>query len=291
MKPRPSAADAHEVLDVERRLAEEVVGALLLQHQQAALDGADGDGGDVAVFGHQRLAALADVVGHGAQVFQVEQRHVLVGRHAEQDVEHALLRLVELQQAGEQQRPHVLHGGADGVALLAEQVPEHGRVGGVGPVVEADVLGAFDEAVLAGSGLGDAGQVALDVGGEHRHAGVREALGQHLQGHGLAGAGGAGDEAVAVGELELQVLGLDAAAEEDLALLQKVVALHHGSLLGTARRTRGQRMGPCLHACGPIGNAWLHAQHGDNVGGFVARCQGDRGCAGWWVAGRKWASL
>ena len=31
-------------LDVERRLAEEIVGALLLQHQQAALDGADRDG-------------------------------------------------------------------------------------------------------------------------------------------------------------------------------------------------------------------------------------------------------
>ena len=31
-----------------------------------------------------------------------------------------------------------------------------------------------------------------------------EALGEDLQRHGLAGAGGAGDEAVAVGELQLQ---------------------------------------------------------------------------------------
>src|SRR5690606_21023383 len=43
-------------------------------------------------------------------------------------------------------------------------------------------------------------EVALDVGGEHRHAGVTESLDQALQGHGLAGAGGAGDQAVAVAD-------------------------------------------------------------------------------------------
>ena len=84
-------------------------------------------------------------------------------------------------------------------------------------------------------GSRDAGQVALDVGGEHRHAGSREAFGQHLQRHRLAGAGGAGDQAVAVGELELQVLRLDAAAEEDLALLHQAFALNHGALLASAR--------------------------------------------------------
>ena len=85
--------------------------------------------------------------------------------------------------------------------------------------------------------LRDAGQVALDVGGEHRHAGIREAFRQHLQGDGLAGAGGAGDQAVAVGELELQVLGLDAAAEEDLALLHQRFALRHGFAAPQGRAT------------------------------------------------------
>jgi hypothetical protein len=55
------------------------------------------------------------------------------------------------------------------------------------------------------AGLAGAGQVALDVGHEHRHADAREILGQGLQGHGLAGAGGAGDEAVAVGQAWQQV--------------------------------------------------------------------------------------
>ncbi len=55
------------------------------------------------------------------------------------------------------------------------------------------------------AGLADAGEVALDVGHEDRHADLREILGQGLQGHGLAGAGGAGDEAVPVGHAGQQI--------------------------------------------------------------------------------------
>jgi hypothetical protein len=47
-----------------------------------------------------------------------------------------------------------------------------------------------------------AAQVALDVGGEHRHAGITEIFHQTLQGDGLAGAGSAGDQAVAVGQAQ-----------------------------------------------------------------------------------------
>ncbi len=53
------------------------------------------------------------------------------------------------------------------------------------------------------AGLREPGDVALDVGGEHRHAQVGEALGEDLQRHGLAGAGGAGDQAMAVGVLRV----------------------------------------------------------------------------------------
>ena len=77
---------------------------------------------------------------------------------------------------------------------------------------------------------GDARQVALDVGREHRHAGGREALRQHLQRDRLAGAGGAGDEAVAVGEPQLDALGdevapLLAAADQDGAILHIVARI------------------------------------------------------------------
>ena len=53
-------------------------------------------------------------------------------------------------------------------------------------------------------GLAQPGEIALDVGHEHRHADAGEAFGDALQRHGLAGAGGAGDQPVAVGELRQQ---------------------------------------------------------------------------------------
>ena len=112
--PRPSAVRAHEVVDVERRLAEERRRALVLQHQQLALDGADGRLGDVAVLGGQLApSSLGDVRQQRAQVLEVEQQQALVVGDLEGDVEHALLRVVELEQARQQQRPHLGDGGAD----------------------------------------------------------------------------------------------------------------------------------------------------------------------------------
>ena len=103
---------------------------------------------------------------------------------------------------------------------------KHRRRSGVLVVFEADLGGALQQEVLRLADLGDAGKVALDVGGEHRNAGARKALGQHLQRHGLAGAGGAGDEAMPVREPEIEVFWLYALTEEDLAVLQNRLA--HG---------------------------------------------------------------
>ena len=65
---------------------------------------------------------------------------------------------------------------------------------------DADSLQALLELGRHRAGLAHAGQVALDVGHEHRHADAPKPLGDHLQRDGLAGAGGAGDQPVAVGE-------------------------------------------------------------------------------------------
>jgi hypothetical protein len=46
----------------------------------------------------------------------------------EDQLQHALLGLVERQHARQQQRPHVGHRGAHRVALFAEHVPQRGRV-------------------------------------------------------------------------------------------------------------------------------------------------------------------
>ena len=67
-------------------------------------------------------------------------------------------------------------------------------------------------------GHGEAGEVALHVGDEGRDAGGRKALDDALQRDRLAGAGRAGDQAVAVGALELELLRIGAArvrADED----------------------------------------------------------------------------
>ena len=92
---------------------------------------ADGGLGDVAVaWALDRLVVLGDEVEQRAQILEVEQRQVAVVGDPEGDVEHAFLRVVELEQARQQQRPHLGDGGADRVALLAEQVPEHDRESG-----------------------------------------------------------------------------------------------------------------------------------------------------------------
>jgi len=55
-------------------LVEELVAALLFQHEQVALDGPDAGGGDVAVFVGELRCVLADQLQHGAQILEVEQQ-------------------------------------------------------------------------------------------------------------------------------------------------------------------------------------------------------------------------
>src|SRR5262245_9777486 len=59
-----AVADAHEVVDVEGRLAEELVGALLFQDEQSALQHADGLRSNVAVLAAQLTGTAADLFDH-----------------------------------------------------------------------------------------------------------------------------------------------------------------------------------------------------------------------------------
>src|SRR5690606_34646979 len=94
------------------------------------------------------------------------------------------------------------------MALFAKQVPEDhweflSLVG-----VEADLLGALDEEVFLPSHHGDAREISLHVGAEHRHARVGKAFGEDLQRHRLAGAGCARHQTVAIPIAQQKVLGL-----------------------------------------------------------------------------------
>ena len=193
--------DAHPVVDVETRLAEELVAALVLKGEERALDRADAGGGDVAVLGGELGAVVADVLEHRAQVLEIEQQQAVVVGHAENDVQNAGLDLGQAEETSQERRAHLGDGDADRVALLAENVPEAGGIGFEGKVLDPEALDASGKVVVHHAGHAHAGEVSLDVAEEHRNAHVGEGLGHHLHRDGLAGAGRAGDDAVAVGHL------------------------------------------------------------------------------------------
>ena len=72
------------------------------------------------------------------------------------------------------------------------------------PVLDAEAGQPLLQFFGAHAGSAETGQVAFGIGEEHRHAGQRDLLRHALQAHRLAGAGGAGDQTVAVGELRQQ---------------------------------------------------------------------------------------
>ena len=196
---------AHPVVDVERGLAEELVAALVLEGEQRALDRADAGGGDVAVLGGELGAVVADVLEHRAQILEVEQQQAVIVRHAEDDVQHAGLDLGQAEETAEQRRAHFGDRDAHGVSLLAEDVPEAGGIGLEGEVLDAEAADTLPEVLARVAGQTHAGQIALDVAEEDRNAHVGEGLGHHLHRDGLAGAGGAGDDAVTVCHLRKKI--------------------------------------------------------------------------------------
>ena len=194
----------HQVVQVERRFAEELVAALGFQREQVALDGPDAGGGDVAVPAPEGRGVLADMAQHRAQVLEVEQEQSVLVGDAEDQVQHAFLHLVQPEQPRQQQRPHLRHRGAHRMALLAEDVPEGDRAG-EGPVVlDTEQLRPFEGLRRLAAGHAKSGEVAFHVGEEHRDSLGAEAFGETLERDGLAGAGGTGDESVPVGHRRQQ---------------------------------------------------------------------------------------
>ena len=88
--------------------------------------------------------------------------------------------------------------------------------------------GGFSRSRIFGrqrAGGGDARQIAFDVGEKHRHADPREMVGEHLQRHGLAGAGRAGDQPVTIREAGRNSTSLPAGASS---------AITNGSLMSSS---------------------------------------------------------
>ena len=211
----PGHVLAHEVGQIERGFAEEMIGAGFLQRQQGALDRGQRGGADQSVLFRNDLGVLRGKVEHGAQILEVEQQQALVVGASEHDLEHALLGIVEFEQAAEQMRTHFGNRGANRMAQLAVDVPEHDRIGVRAPV-NAELVDARLEPVAHGAGLRQAGEVALDVGEKDRHAKLGKSFSQQHQTDRFSGAGGAGDHAVAIGVACVEPDSLVALADQDI---------------------------------------------------------------------------
>ncbi len=149
--PRPSRSVRMKSADVERRLAEEFVAALLLQHQQLALDGADARGRDIAVFGPELgWRCRRHELSVARRSFRSSSRSPCSSATLKTMLSTPSCVSLRSSRREKQQRPHLRDGGADRMALLAEHVPEDDREA-VRLIVEADLLGALDEGAACAS--------------------------------------------------------------------------------------------------------------------------------------------
>jgi len=188
----------HQVVEAEGRLAEERVPALLLEREEAALDRADARRREVPILRPELGGVLRDVGQDRAKVLEVEQEQVRVVGDGEDGGEHAALDLVEVQDAGEEERPDLRDRGADGMARRAVGVPEdHGHVR-VREIGETELRDPLHDLRRLRAGQREPREIALEVREQDRDSCSRELLGEHAEGDGLTRAGGAGHEAVPV---------------------------------------------------------------------------------------------
>ena len=113
-----------EVVNVERRLSEELFCALVFKGKKGSLDSSYAGCGDVSVGGGELCGVLCHIVQHGAQVFQIQKQEATLVCNAEDYIHYAGLGLVKLQHSGNQLRAHLGDGCAHGVTLLAKNVEE-----------------------------------------------------------------------------------------------------------------------------------------------------------------------
>ena len=216
-------ADAQPVVNVDGGLAEEGVPSLILQDGDGPLNRPDARRGNIAVIQRVILRVFPDVNQHGFQIPDVLQGVALVIGDAEKDVHHAGLGFVEAQHAAEQQGAHLLHRGADGMALFAVNIPEHGGESVIAEAVRIHPAAQQPpvERFAAHTGVHHAAQVTLDIAEENGHTHVGKAFRQHLQGDGFARSCCPGDQAVAVRHMRKQEHRTPGArTDPDFAVLQ-----------------------------------------------------------------------
>ena len=199
---------------MQRRLAEEIVSALRLQRQERTLNGADRRRRDIAILRPDVGGVVRNMLQRRLQILEIEKEQPFLIGDVKHDIEHAFLHIVQIEHAADQQRTHFGDCCANGMALLAEQIPEdHRRRRWF--EFEAHFLRAILEALEIGAGHRNAGEIALHVRRKDGNAGIRQLLRHDLQRYRFAGARRTGDHAVPVGAIEEQHLRLAGPADED----------------------------------------------------------------------------
>ena len=113
---------------------------MLFEGQQTALDNADGGSRDITVLGLVLAGMFADMLHHGAQIFEIEQQHAVVVSNAEHQLQDAFLRVIEVQQSTQQQWPHVRNRRSHRVTCSAKHIPENNWIGLRFPVTDTHLI-------------------------------------------------------------------------------------------------------------------------------------------------------
>ena len=122
-KPRPSRSLPQKIIDVEFWFAEKTRRALIFENQQPALNRADRRGRDIPVgLGHLRRA-VAEMLQQRPQILEIDEQQALFVGELESDVENAFLNVVEFEQAGQEQGPHIRNSGPDRMPRFARRDP------------------------------------------------------------------------------------------------------------------------------------------------------------------------
>ncbi|MNC37710.1 hypothetical protein D3C75_862810 [compost metagenome] len=99
-----------DVFELQRRLAEQGIGALLLQGRQTSQQRLARAGGHQCRIVAQQLGVVPQVIEQRLQILEIEQQQAFAVRHLERRVQRRLLTVGQFQQAAQQQRPHFTQG-------------------------------------------------------------------------------------------------------------------------------------------------------------------------------------
>src|SRR5262249_4394105 len=167
--PASAEVRAHEIAELERRLAEHRLAAFPLEREQPALDGGDGRRTHEPVGRGDLFAIVGHKAEQRAEVIEIQQQQAAVVGELERDLEPARLRVVELEDPRQERRPHLAHGRPDRMAGLAVEIPEQHRTALVDVPFDVGLRHPLLHLVVRHPGHGEPGHVAFDIGQEHRH--------------------------------------------------------------------------------------------------------------------------